>query len=152
MVQQKDIDRFWDKVDKSGECWLWTAALVAQGYGGLKVDGKVVRAHRLSYELEYGPIPPGLDVLHSCDVTNCVRPSHLRTGTDADNMLDKVDRGRCRPQKGSERSQAKLTESDIPIILELVKTQSQTQIGLEYGVHQSVISRIVHRKAWKHVN
>ena len=89
-------ERFWSKVDRSGECWLWTAAKV-QGYGSF--DGR--RAHRVAWELAYGPIPKGVGyhgtcVLHRCDTPACVNPAHLRLGTQADNMADRDAKGRQR--------------------------------------------------------
>lgn len=90
------MDRFWAKVDKSGDCWVWTAALV-DGYGTIKVDGKMIRAHRLSYEMAFGPIPAGAQINHRCGNRACVRPDHLYAGTHSMNMLDSVGHGthRC---------------------------------------------------------
>jgi len=87
-------ERFWDKVDKTGECWLWTGARRrAYGYVG-NGKGKVVDAQRLAWEITFGEIPEGLYVLHKCDNPQCVRPSHLFLGTARDNTLDMVAKGR----------------------------------------------------------
>lgn len=93
------FDRFWEKVDTSDilGCWLWKARKIATGYGQFQVSRGVWKyAHRLAYEIRYGHIDPALDVLHSCDNPPCVNPSHLRQGTHADNMADKVAKGRHR--------------------------------------------------------
>jgi hypothetical protein len=83
-----------DKTDPGG-CWLWLGRGATNGrYGSLRVDGRAVRAHRRSYELFVGPIPEGLDVLHSCDRGLCVNPAHLRPGTHRQNMDDAVERRR----------------------------------------------------------
>ena len=92
-------ERFWEKVQKTDGCWLWTGATIAAGYGELAVGQprKPLRAHRLSWEMHHGPIPEGLLVLHHCDVRNCVRPEHLFLGTHQDNMADAYAKGRMRP-------------------------------------------------------
>jgi hypothetical protein len=75
-------------------CWLWTGSKDDGGYGWFSVDVKTMRAHRVSYELHYGPIPDGFFVLHGCDVRHCVNPSHLYLGTQFDNICDRDTRGR----------------------------------------------------------
>lgn len=92
-----DIEtRFWSKVDTSGDCWLWTSTKYPNGRGQFKVANKNLKAYRVAYELEYGPIPEGLQVLHHCDNPSCVRPAHLFVGTCADNQADMTRKGRGR--------------------------------------------------------
>lgn len=82
-------DRFWAKVDKSGECWRWTAATDSHGYGQIVLPGTPVKkapAHRLSWALANGPIPDGLFIDHVCHNTLCVRPEHLRLATNKQNL------------------------------------------------------------------
>ena len=78
-------ERFWEKVDKTGDCWLWMAACVSGGYGQFRHGGKRVIAHRLAFEWEHGEIPEGLQVDHRCHDRRCVRPEHLRLVTNAQN-------------------------------------------------------------------
>lgn len=82
-------ERFWSKVDKTGDCWLWTAACFHTGYGRIWHEGKVVRAHRLAYEWAYGEIPEGMYIDHRCFQRNCVRPDHLRLVTNAQNQQNR---------------------------------------------------------------
>ena len=80
------MDHFWAKVDKTDTCWLWTSTLNWDGYGQIRMQGKMRIAHRLSYETLVGPIPGGLELDHLCKVRNCVRPDHLEPVTHAENV------------------------------------------------------------------
>src|SRR5262252_3697237 len=88
--------RFWKKVQMEGplECWLWLGTRNQLGYGitAVTLNGRTqrLRAHRVSYEFAYGPIPDGLHVRHRCDTPPCVNPRHLIVGTRAQNMQDMV--------------------------------------------------------------
>lgn len=104
-TSRSPVDRFWDLVAKSpdpDDCWLWTGA-TNRGYGAFSVKRRYVSAHRFSYELHYGPLGSGEQACHKCDIKypmgdwtyrRCVRPEHLFKGTHADNMRDKVSKGR----------------------------------------------------------
>lgn len=94
---QSVIDRFWAKVHMTDSCWLWTGRSTYDGYGLIHVNGRRVRAHRLSWELANGPSDVNLQMCHSCDTPACVNPSHLRLGTAQDNADDRESRGRGNP-------------------------------------------------------
>ena len=89
--------RLWTKVLKTKTCWEWTATKNPDGYGLIKLEGRMESAHRLVYRLKNGPIPKGLYVLHRCDVPRCVNPKHLFLGTQADNVRDMFRKGRGNP-------------------------------------------------------
>lgn len=78
---------FWEKVDKSGDCWEWTGCITPGGYGKVGVRAKTTYAHRYSYTLAKGPIPDGLVLDHLCKNTRCVRPDHLEAVTTRENVL-----------------------------------------------------------------
>lgn len=141
-------------------CWLWEWVYDSDGYGVLRVEGrKLKKAHRLSYEAFYGPIPQGLLVMHTCDITSCANPDHLRTGTHKDNHGQRELRGRHphrnlthgerdmrRPQRWSVQRNVKLTPEAIA---DIRAGGSPKDLAAKYGVHQSQISRIQHNKRWK---
>jgi hypothetical protein len=87
-------ERFWDKVDDSGECWLWMGAKYSNGYGHFVINRRDYLAHRLAWEWVNGAIPDGTVLMHLCDTPACVRVSHLRLGTPRENSLDMVRKGR----------------------------------------------------------
>lgn len=83
------LDRFLAKVNRTERCWIWNAAVNADGYGRFLLAGANRLAHRVSYELFIGPIPEGLEIDHLCRVRNCVNPEHLEVVTHAVNVARK---------------------------------------------------------------
>jgi hypothetical protein len=102
-VTRHRLELFWKKVDKTpgqgprGNCWLWIGAKNSDGYGNLgwrhEGQNRPLAAHRVAYWIEHGKQPDGF-VMHACDVPSCVNPDHLLLGTHADNMRDRVQKGR----------------------------------------------------------
>ena len=84
--------RFWKKVDKTGDCWVWTGHVSAQGYGAFFYQGDSRQAHRVSYELRFGQMPDGSQIDHACRNRRCVNPEHLRIVTAAENMQNRAVR------------------------------------------------------------
>lgn len=143
------------EVDKMTECWNWTGSKDTYGYGHMKVGAKLVLIHRLSYEIYRGSIPDTLHVLHKCDNRACANPAHLFLGTNADNVADKIIKGRQprRPNianRGSGNGYAKLSESDTMAILK-ANNVSQRELADRYGVSITQISRIRSGKRWQHL-
>lgn len=85
-VSRSEADRFWEKVNKTEACWLWTGSL-AGGYGRFWANGHMISAHRWAYEAANGPIPDGLELDHLCRTLVCVQASHLEAVTHRENVL-----------------------------------------------------------------
>jgi len=158
--------RFYSKVDRTpqpepccrlwtaGEvcCHLWTAAVDRDGYGRIKVDGKMEQAHRIAWELKNnGPVPDGKCVLHECDNPLCVNPDHLFDGTHADNMLDMVEKDR--QPRGEQHGGHKLTEEDVRQTRRWYDAGGMTpkEIAKTLGVSYWTIYDVLRGVTWKHV-
>lgn len=155
-------ERLWSKIDVRGddECWPWRQghAHLKEGYGLIRVVGKksMQKASRVVWELTNGPIPAGIHILHRCDNPPCCNPVHLFQGTNADNVADKVAKGRSsfpNPWRRRERHHfAKLTESQVQEIRSLStgRRGEGVELAARYRVSPATIGNILKRKVWAH--
>jgi len=145
-------ESFWEKVQKTDGCWVWTGGgKTNDGYGQLHRNGTTVRAPRLSWRIHFGQIPEGHHVLHRCDNPACVRPDHLFTGTDADNMADSRLKGRH--AHGETHGFAKLTDLLVIQIRREYACGSlgQSDLAEKYGVSRGAIQNVVEGTTWRHL-
>jgi len=146
-MNSSQIASFAEKVDKRGtdECWEWEAGKVGgTGYGKVKIEGKTYRAHRVSWELFFGPIPKNMMVLHKCNNPSCVNPYHLYLGDGIDNAVDRAEAGHTRG--GAPVGQATgyvLYDEDIERIhILLQRNVKQVDIARMFAISQAHVSRI----------
>jgi hypothetical protein len=137
--------RFWSKVDKSGHCWFWTASRDKRGYGkfGACKEASSGLAHRIAYELTFGPLAAGINALHRCDNNSCCNPYHLYPSTQAENMRDKILKNRH--ARGADHPFSKLTWEQIMEIRRryVRETGIVKRLAAEFAVHHMTISRII---------
>ncbi len=157
-ARKTPVERFWQRVQKTDGCWLWTGYCNASGYGRMhvKVNGESdqILTHRFSWELHNGLIPSGLLVCHHCDNPPCVRPDHLFLGTDADNTADMMRKHRRRstsPRCGESHPMALLTADAVRVIRAERKITSVHDLATRYGVKVGTIYAVWEGVTWKHI-
>ena len=144
------IIRFWEKVNKTADCWTWQGGRRGQGYGVFWIHGAYKPVHRFSWELHYGPIPEAMLVCHHCDNPSCVRPDHLFLGTPQDNMDDMWNKERGNPPQGERSGFARITQSTARQILALAGSGlTRKAVANQFKVDPSLVSRIWARRIWK---
>jgi hypothetical protein len=164
------FSKFWDLVDRSrlgpGGCWEWQGRRRQDGYGRV-YDPRRKRqqgAHRISFELAYGPIPGGLLVMHRCDHPPCVNPDHLEIGTIGRNTRDASARGRLafggrnglvmlphRAPHGERNRNAKLTSAQVSEMRRLRAENGMTyeKLAAIYCVGISTVGKIIKGRRWR---
>ncbi len=158
LVADTLTERFWRKVDKTpgqgiGDCWMWKNRVSSSGYGQFRLDPKKGHqaASRIAYMLTYGEIPDKTFICHRCDFRSCCNPSHLFPGSQSDNLVDMVMKGRG--ASGEKNHESKLKESQVEQIKKLLNDGvAQHVIAKQFNVTQASVSRINTGKGWRHLD
>ena len=154
------VDRFMDFLPDQrdpGECWEWTGSLLGSEYGRIRIEptpeiggcdgAPFAPAPVVSHWLFIGPVPEGQVVRHTCDNPPCVNPAHLLTGTQADNIRDRDQRGRT--SRGEQLPQSVVTEA---IVAEIRSRHAAgdtiNAVACEFGLHKSTARDIIRRHTW----
>ena len=139
-------EKYWRHVVKGPGCWAWTGDLDWKGYARIReqvnCSRKWLLAHRISWEIHYGPIPTGMKILHKCDNPPCTRPDHLFVGTVKLNAQDAVAKGRIRLPG------AKLTSDQRQWAMSQRGRMSYAQIAARLDVSKWTIGRLFRCETW----
>ena len=152
------LARFMAKVDRTGDCWLWTASKNRNGYGQFhnrRRNGSrtMSEPHRLSYQHHHGEIPVDCVVRHKCLNKHCVNPDHLETGTKVDNHNDRVRDGT--ELIGENHPSSKLTADQviqIRVLAEIGADRRHKTLADMFGVDRRTITQVINRTRWKHIH
>jgi hypothetical protein len=156
-------------------CWLWTRGVDRQGYGALRHDDHIHKAHRLAWTLTFGRVADSkLFVCHKCDVRSCINPHHLFLGTNTDNVNDMVRKGRYwskkrrdglargerhgsvthpeRLRRGEGHANSKLSETVVKEIRSLSGKVSSVELAKRFNVSKATITSVWSKRTWAHVD
>ncbi len=152
MSTESEIDH--SILDKYPFCVNYRGYINKNGYGQLNISvngkWKSITAHRNKWIDVYGSIPEGMQVLHRCDNRKCININHLFLGTNADNVRDKISKGR--QIRGTQMKQTSLSEEDVMLIRFLYQQGNSTRtLEQWFPVKKSSIHKIVSNKTWTHV-
>lgn len=86
-LSPSDLSRFYSKVKKTNNCWIWTSKKHVRGYGLFNIKGVSYRAHRIAFQLSGSVLDPRMVLDHLCKNTSCVNPEHLEEVTHAENTM-----------------------------------------------------------------
>lgn len=146
--KEKSMLIYENHIIKTNTCWFWSGTKNNCGYGK---QGKKKTAHRIAYEKEYGTIPKLMQVCHTCDNKLCVNPHHLFLGTIAENMRDKVKKGR--QAKGSKIGSSILNEQIVlDIRRQRLNGKTYKELADKYNLKWDTIRRACKGPHWKHVD
>ena len=154
-------DVLWSKVDKKGEdeCWPWLGYKNEQGYGRVMIDEWSYYAHRVIFNLVNPNViqlsaPKSSDeygfLLHSCDNPSCCNPKHLRVGTHAENMADKVAKNRQKTFPTDTGPRCKLTMTQARQARQLKKDGMSTRdLAAQFGISLPSMKTLLAGKSYK---
>ena len=141
------------RLDKTGDCWLWTGSKDGSGYGLIGVaTSRAKRTHIVAWELANGPVPDGMCICHHCDTPACCNPAHLFLGSKAVNNRDRADKGRSADTHGENHPRARLDDDRVRHIRRRHQQGATLkEIAAEVGVSHYAVHDVVRGRTWSHV-
>lgn len=143
-------DYFWAHIAAArNNCWFWIGPFQRNGkvgadHGLFSYANERHYAHRLSWRINRGEIPDGMSVLHHCDVPRCVNPDHLYIGSQRDNVMDRISRGRSAPMP----YMGKLTEEQVREVRSRLGHRNESKIARDMGISRSTVNNIARGRVY----
>jgi hypothetical protein len=129
-------------------CTLFTGAKDKDGYGKMRINGRDVRAHRVAWEIAYGPIPDGTLICHRCETPACISLGHLFAGSHLDSVADRKSKGRV--PRGARHGRSRLSDK---MALEIYRAKGTRQaLADRYGVGRTTVGHIKRKETWRHIH
>ena len=154
---------FWSRIRRDGECLAWTGN-VAGGVPVCQRDKKRANVRRLVYRLAIGELSDDMCVIMTCNTKLCVSQKHMKLGTRSDvetkraNSIPTGDNHytHTNPEKrrfGESNPAAKLDELKVRAIRDMYipRKTSCRMLAAKFKVSPTLISQVVRRKIWAHV-
>jgi hypothetical protein len=132
-----------------GSCWLWQGMLDKRGYGSMRFERKMQKAHRVAWRINRGPIPDGMCICHACDEPACVRVAHLFLGTHADNAADRDAKGRGNGGLREGNPRVKLTAAKAAEIRQAyLEGEKAAMLRQRFEISRTQLYRILRGESW----
>ncbi len=138
-------------IDDNG-CWICTSHKKSKyGYPMMSLNRIPIHMVRYFAKLKYPDLPSYIHVLHKCNNSSCINPTHLYFGTHEDNMRDRKNSGHYASAKGENNNNAKITKDVVNVIREFYKTNttSHRKLAKLFGISKTHITRILNNVQWK---
>ena len=149
------VGRFWSKVNQTRNpdaCWPWLAGTNKEGYGTFRFNGNSVGAHVFAFR-QHGTLHAGQVVCHSCDNPPCCNPRHLFAGSQADNVHDRIVKGRT--AAGDKHSRSRLTSAQVIAARSRYVANDPVHgcaaIAKELGVSRPALANAIRGYSWKKI-
>ena len=141
-LTEAQIHSFNSRINKDGDCWVWTGDSQEDGYGRFYCPPKVYAAHRIAYALHYGSIPSDKAILHTCDSPYCVNPTHMTLGSYKDNLNDSIAKGRFQNERFVDKTHIPTSEETTEIQRLLSLKVKPKSISTKFGVSLAIIESL----------
>lgn len=152
MISDYYKELFLSRLKPNGDCLIYDKGIKNNKYGVFHINGQKIKAHRVSWIINFGEIPKGMFICHKCDNPSCVKSDHLFLGTPKDNAVDMAKKNRNYVRRGEISPWTTITEETAKeIIIFLNQKIPLVKIAERLNINVTIIGAIKRRSSWKHL-